>query len=147
LSLLKYELRYIVFYINDLEAKSLCQNRSNAKAVLLDATDHRQLLNIIKSHDIVVSFLPAIMHVSVAEICLLYKRNLVTASYISPAMKELDEKAKIAGLTFLNEIGLDPGIDHLTACQIFDEVKSKGGKVTSFVSWCGGLPAPEYSNH
>jgi len=72
---------------------------------------------------------------------------MVTASYVSEAMQKLNDKAVAAGITILNEVGLDPGIDHLTAMKFIDNVKSKGGKLTSFVSWCGGLPAPEASDN
>ncbi len=115
--------------------------------VPLDVKNSDALGNLVSTHDIVVSFVPAIMHPLVAEQCLKFNKHLVTASYISPAMQAFDVRAKQAGLTFMNEIGLDPGIDHLTACQMFDEVKEKGGQINSFVSWCGGLPAPEFSNN
>ncbi len=68
---------------------------------------------------------------------------MVTASYISPEMQALHDKAKEAGITILNELGLDPGIDHLLAMQVFDDIKAAGHTPTSYVSWCGGLPAPE----
>ncbi|KAI8900382.1 Saccharopine dehydrogenase-domain-containing protein [Globomyces pollinis-pini] len=129
------------------EALNLSQNRPRAPVVPLDVSNKESLGSLVSSHDIVVSFVPATMHPIVAEECLKYNKNLVTASYISPAMKALDNRAKAAGLTLMNEIGLDPGIDHLTACQMFDHVKSNNGIITSFVSWCGGLPAPEVSNN
>lgn len=133
---------------DEIEARDLSQNRKNAPVVSLNVQNDTEYLGVlVKMHDIVVSFVPAAFHVLVAEQCLKFKKNLVTASYISPSMKALDQEAKKAGLIFMNEIGLDPGIDHLTACQIFDDVKDKGGKITSFISWCGGLPAPEYSNN
>ncbi len=72
---------------------------------------------------------------------------MVTASYISPALANLDTAAKNSGITLMNEIGLDPGIDHLTALSAFDEIKSEGGHITHFESWCGGLPAPEASDN
>ncbi|KAJ3270540.1 hypothetical protein HDV01_007743 [Terramyces sp. JEL0728] len=129
------------------EALRLSDNRPNAPVVPLDVSNKQQLGELVKSHDIVVSFVPATLHPIVAEECLKFKKNLVTASYISPAMQALNDRARQAGLTFMNEVGLDPGIDHLTACQMFDHVKNQGGKITSFVSWCGGLPAPEVSNN
>lgn len=87
------------------------------------------------------------MHVPIAEACIKNKKNLVTASYISPAMQALHEKATREGVLLLNEIGLDPGLDHLAAMKMIDEAREKGWSVESFVSWCGGLPAPEDSNN
>jgi saccharopine dehydrogenase-like NADP-dependent oxidoreductase len=91
--------------------------------------------------------LPATMHLSVAKECLKQKKNLVTASYVSNQMKELDAEAKKAGVIFLNEIGLDPGIDHLSAMKVIDDVKSKGGTMITFKSYCGGLVAPESNDN
>jgi saccharopine dehydrogenase-like NADP-dependent oxidoreductase len=76
-----------------------------------------------------------------------HKRNVVTTSYISDAIKALEPEVKKAGIVVMNEIGLDPGIDHLYAVKMIEEVHSKGGKIISFVSYCGGLPAPEASNN
>jgi saccharopine dehydrogenase-like NADP-dependent oxidoreductase len=91
--------------------------------------------------------LPAHLHIEVAKDCILLKKNIVTASYISDAMKELDEEAKKNNLIFMNEIGLDPGIDHISAMKIIDEIKEKGGKLLLFESFCGGLVAPESDNN
>ncbi|KAJ3074901.1 hypothetical protein HDU98_009870 [Podochytrium sp. JEL0797] len=132
---------------NTNEAKSLSASRPQAPTAHLDVSNPAALSTLIQNHDVVVSFVPASLHPTVANHCLDHKKHLVTASYISPEMKSLDEKAKAAGVTLLNEMGLDPGIDHLTAMQVFDEVKAQGGKVRSFVSWCGGLPAPEASGN
>ncbi|KAF9293993.1 hypothetical protein BGZ74_011470 [Mortierella antarctica] len=128
------------------EATSLALGRPNTKVVPLDVKDDVKMASLVKDSDIVVSFVPAPFHPVIAEHCIQEKKNMVTASYISPAMKALDERAQRAGITIMNEIGLDPGIDHLSAMKMIDEVKAEGGKVTSFVSWCGGLPAPEASN-
>ena len=138
----------IVIASNDIEeAESLARGRSQCSTISLDISDSQSLSKLVKESDIVVSFVPAFMHVAVAEKCLEFGKNMVTASYISPAMKELNAKALKKEITIMNEIGLDPGLDHLTACQVFDEVKEKGGVLTGFVSWCGGLPAPESSNN
>lgn len=75
--------------------------------------------------------------------CIKNQKNLVTASYISPEMEKLNEAAVDAGVLLLNEIGLDPGLDHLAAMKIIDECRERGEEIESFVSWCGGLPAPE----
>ena len=85
----------------------------------------------------------ASLHVPIAESCIKNKKDMVTASYISPEMECLNSSAESAGIILLNEIGLDPGLDHLAAMKIIDECKANGEIIESFVSWCGGLPAPE----
>lgn len=117
----------------------------NCVATSLDIHDSSQLDNLIKQHNLVICLVPAVFNTIVAESCLRMKKHLITASYISPKMKEMHETAEKEGLVFLNEIGLDPGIDHLEAMRVIDEVHQKGGVVKSFVSWCGGLPMPEFS--
>ena len=97
--------------------------------------------------DLVISMLPARFHLDVANDCVELKTNLITPSYISPEMRALDQVAKDAGIVIMNEIGVDPGLDHMSAMKIIDEIKSKGGKVTSFKSFCGGLIAPESDNN
>ncbi|KAI8906263.1 Saccharopine dehydrogenase-domain-containing protein [Gorgonomyces haynaldii] len=132
---------------NQEEGVHLSEHRLRAPVVPLDVSNDTELLSLIENHDIVVSFVPATLHPVVAQKCIQAKKHLVTASYISPKMKEFDAQCKHLGLTFLNEIGLDPGIDHLTAMQVFDETKHHGGRILGFTSWCGGLPAPEASNN
>lgn len=102
---------------------------------------------LIAEYDLTVSLLPYKYHTEVAKICLKYKKPLVTTSYVQPEMKALDEAAKKAGVLFLNEMGLDPGIDHMTAMKIIDYVHMKGGRVDEFYSLCGALPAPEAANN
>lgn len=129
------------------KALALIDNHTNGKAVALDVNNETDLENVIINNDVVISLLPYTYHVKVAKFCLKHLKHLVTTSYVSPAMKELDEEAKSKGLLFLNEIGLDPGIDHMSAMKIIDEVKQNGGKVVSFESICGGLPAPEANDN
>jgi saccharopine dehydrogenase (NADP+, L-glutamate forming) len=105
--------------------------------------DPAMLEKIVAENNIVVSLLPYKYHSDVAKVCLRHGKSLVTTSYIQPGMKELDDSARNAGLLFLNEIGLDPGIDHMTAMRIIDHIHGKGGKVEEFYSLCGALPAPE----
>ncbi|MCD4820007.1 MAG: saccharopine dehydrogenase NADP-binding domain-containing protein [Candidatus Cloacimonetes bacterium] len=105
--------------------------------------DDQAMENFVKDSDLVVSLLPAHLHVEVAKKCIKFKKNMVTTSYISPAMRALDSDAKNAGIIILNEIGVDPGIDHMSAMKIFHKVKNEDGKIVSFMSYCGGLPAPE----
>jgi saccharopine dehydrogenase-like NADP-dependent oxidoreductase len=102
-----------------------------------------QRQDAIQKADIVISMLPAHLHIEVAKDCIAYKKHMVTASYISDAMQDLDALAKENNLIFMNEIGLDPGIDHMSAMKIIDEIKAKGGKMLLFESFCGGLVAPE----
>ncbi|KAI9677539.1 MAG: Saccharopine dehydrogenase [NADP(+), L-glutamate-forming] [Caeruleum heppii] len=97
--------------------------------------------------DVVISLIPYIFHALVIKSAIRNKKNVVTTSYVSPAMLELEKEAKEAGITVMNEIGLDPGIDHLYAIKTIDEVHKAGGKIISFLSYCGGLPAPEASNN
>jgi saccharopine dehydrogenase-like NADP-dependent oxidoreductase len=102
-----------------------------------------QRQDAIQKADIVISMLPAHLHIEVAKDCIAYKKHMVTASYISDAMQDLDALAKENNLIFMNEIGLDPGIDHMSAMKVIDEIKVKGGKMLLFESFCGGLVAPE----
>ncbi len=124
-------------------AKKIINNHQNSRAILLDVFDKRQREDAIKKADIVISMLPARFHLQVAKDCVTFGKNMVTASYISKEMKALDKNVKEKGLVFMNEIGLDPGIDHMSAMQIIDRVKENGAKMLLFESFCGGLVAPE----
>ncbi len=128
-------------------AKQAVGNSVNAKAIFFNVTDDIQREEEITIADIVISMLPASMHILVAEDCVRLKKNLVTASYVSDEVAALDDKAKQAGVLLLNEIGLDPGIDHMSAMQIIDQIKADGGKLTSFKSFCGGLVHPDYDDN
>ena len=109
--------------------------------------DPEVLDKLVEEYDIVVSLLPYKYHADVAKVCLKYKRSLVTTSYVQPEMKALNEAARKAGVLFLNELGLDPGLDHMTAMKIIDYVHLKGGKVEEFYSLCGALPSPEAADN
>jgi saccharopine dehydrogenase-like NADP-dependent oxidoreductase len=119
-------------------AQNKTNNHPNATAIALDVFDKTQRSEAIQKADIVISMLPAHLHIEVARDCITY-----TASYISDSMQELDALAKENNLIFMNEIGLDPGIDHMSAMKVIDEIKAKGGKMLLFESFCGGLVAPE----
>lgn len=119
----------------------------NATAIALDINNTEQRQSEIHKADIVISMLPAHMHIEVAKDCILYNKHMVTASYISDAMQALDSQAKEKGLVFMNEVGLDPGIDHMSAMKVLDEIREQGGKVILFESFCGGLVAPESDNN
>ena len=102
-------------------------------------TDDKALDAEVAKHDLVISLIPYTFHATVIKSAIRNKKNVVTTSYVSPAMLELDAEAKAAGITVMNEIGLDPGIDHLYAIKTIDEVHKEGGKILSFLSYCGGL--------
>ncbi|KWU45427.1 saccharopine dehydrogenase [Rhodotorula sp. JG-1b] len=118
-----------------------------AEALAVDAADEASLDAAVKEHDLVISLIPYTQHANVIKSAIKYKKNVVTTSYVSPAMKALEKEAVEAGITVLNEIGLDPGIDHLYAVKTIDEVHRAGGKVKAFISYCGGLPAPESADN
>ncbi len=124
-------------------AQKKAKNHPRAKAIALDIKNKEEREQAIQSTDLVISMLPAFMHIEVAKDCVIFKKHLVTASYISPEMQALDEQVKANNLVFMNEIGLDPGIDHMSAMKVIDEIRAKGGKMLLFESFCGGLVAPE----
>ncbi len=119
----------------------------NGVALSFNATDSATRRPELEQADLVISMLPPLFHVGVAKDCIELKKNLITPSYISPEMRALDGAAKEAGILIMNEIGVDPGIDHMSAMQIIDAIRSKGGEITAFKSYCGGLIAPESDNN
>lgn len=136
--------------IGDLSAELAAKKTNghpNARPIAFDIFNPEQRHEEIKRADIVISMLPAHLHYEVAKDCIAFKKHMVTASYISPAMAELDRQVKEAGLVFMNECGLDPGIDHMSAMKVIDDIRDKGGKVILFESFCGGLVAPESDNN
>lgn len=128
-------------------AEKKTQKHPNATPIALNIFDTEERRSAIEKASIVISMLPAHLHIEIAKDCLEFKKHLVTASYISDAMKELDEDVKKNNLIFMNEIGLDPGIDHMSAMKIIDEIRAKGGKMLLFESFCGGLVTPESDNN
>ncbi|MFZ4436122.1 MAG: saccharopine dehydrogenase family protein [Flavobacterium psychrophilum] len=124
-------------------AQQKTNNHPHTIALALDIFNAEARAAAIQQVDLVISMLPAHLHIEVAKDCLVYKKNLVTASYISEAMQALDEDVKANNLIFMNEIGLDPGIDHMSALKVIDEIREQGGKMLLFESFCGGLVAPE----
>lgn len=130
------------------EADHIASQHNNVEAVLVDVVERPDIMaELVEAADVVVSLLPYSLHHEVVHHCITHKKNLVTASYCTDAMKDLHQSAVDAGITVINEVGLDPGIDHLLALDCFEEVERGGGKVESFVSYCGGLPAPEFSDN
>jgi saccharopine dehydrogenase-like NADP-dependent oxidoreductase len=113
----------------------------------LDVSDEGALEDLIRQTDLAVSMLPYVYHPLVAALCVKHKKHMVTTSYVKETMRALDGQAKEAGIILLNEIGVDPGIDHMSAMKVIHHVERKGGKIASFLSWTGGLPAPEASDN
>ena len=132
--------------IGDLDlsnAEKWTKNNPDAHALKLDIFEKGSRKKAIERADIVVSMLPARFHIEVARDCLLFGKHMVTASYVSKEMQALNEEAKSKNLVFLNEIGVDPGIDHMSAMQVIDRIRQSGGKLVLFESFTGGLMAPE----
>ena len=129
------------------KAGAIVKGFANGSALFCDVNDTNHLESLIKKHDIIVSLLPAAFHARVAQMCLKHDKHMVTASYASKEMRDLDSEAASKGLLFLNEVGVDPGIDHMSAKKIIDQVYAEGGKVIHFYSYCGGLPAPEHNDN
>lgn len=125
------------------QVKQKLNNHPNGIALSFDALDPEQRKPEIEKADLVVSMLPARFHVEVAKDCIALRTNLITPSYISKEMKQLHQEAVDAGVLIMNEIGVDPGIDHMSACKVIDRVHAEGGELYSFKSFCGGLIAPE----
>ena len=129
------------------KADKIIDNHPYGKAVELNVDDIELLEKLISDSDIVVSLLPYIYHVKVAKICIKHKKHLITTSYVSNEMYQLDKAAKNAGIILLNECGLDPGIDHMSAMRVIHEVEKNKGKVISFKSSTGALPSFESNNN
>ncbi|MFT4522946.1 MAG: saccharopine dehydrogenase-like NADP-dependent oxidoreductase [Bacteroidia bacterium] len=135
--------------VADLDLK-LAQNKcTNLRMVALkiDIQDDEILNQLVIKHDLIISMLPAHLHLNVAKACITHKVNMVTASYLSDEIKALHYQAKEAGITILNEIGVDPGLDHLSAMEIIHGIQSQGGQIEAFESFTGGLIAPESDNN
>lgn len=120
---------------------------TEASAVSVDVTDEAALDAEVAKVDLVISLIPYIYHVNLVKAAIKNKKNVVTTSYINPQLKALEKEIEAAGITVMNEIGLDPGIDHLYAVKTIEEVHAVGGKIKLFLSYCGGLPAPEASDN
>lgn len=154
-SLIRYLLKYSVEHewqirVDDQSielAKQKVANHPNGVALSFNALDPAERQPEIEKADIVISMLPARFHVEIAKDCITYKTSLITPSYISPEMKALDSEARKAGILIMNEIGVDPGLDHMSACRVLDQIREKDASIHSFKSFCGGLVAPENDNN
>lgn len=129
------------------KAEEMISGHPNGTAIAWTVEDEETLGMMVAGHDLTVSLLPYLHHLMVAKHCLKHNKNMVTTSYVKPEMQALDGSAKEAGIIILNEVGLDPGIDHMSAMRIIDHVHANGGKIEEFYSICGALPAPEAANN
>lgn len=131
------------------QQRKYATEHNNMSGLIMDVTrKHDDLSKMVEQSDLVVSLLPYSLHPLIAKMCINGKTNMLTASYLTSELKQLDQAAKDAGITVMNEIGLDPGIDHLLARQAIDEVHASGdARITSFVSYCCGLPTPEFADN
>lgn len=150
-SLIKYlldrtEIHQFKLHIADQSITSIQEkvaNNPHVHAIALDIHNKEAREALIQQADVVISMMPAFLHPIIANDCLTFGKHLVTASYISNELKEMDADVKAKGLIFMNECGLDPGIDHMSAMKVLDEIREKGGNPVHFESFCGGLVAPE----
>jgi saccharopine dehydrogenase-like NADP-dependent oxidoreductase len=129
------------------KAENLVKGFANGIARPVNVENIEAMAELVKENDIIVSLLPWVHHLKVAELCIKHDKHMATTSYVSEGMRKLDEAARSKKLLFLNEIGVDPGIDHMSAMKIIDHVHEQGGKVLHFYSYCGGLPAPENNDN
>ncbi len=129
------------------KAEKLIDDHAHGRAYSLNLQDEAKLGEFIDGCDLAVSLVPPAFHALVARMCIERRKPMVTTSYVSEEMQALDGPARSAGVVVLNEIGVDPGIDHMSAMQIIDDVKQRGGRIVSFKSYCGGLPAPEANDN
>lgn len=137
-----YEWQVTVGDISLTTARAKIADHPNGRAIYFNINDQQARIAEISRTDLVVSMLPESMHPLVARECLKFDKHLFTPSYVSSEIREMDNQARKKNLLFLNEMGVDPGIDHMSAMRIIDNIKRKGGKLLSFKSFCGGLVAP-----
>ena len=155
ISLIKYLLKNAVVYdwqiiVGDLSEKAAHEKvgqESRGKAIHFDIADETESRKIIAEVDVVISMLPAFLHAKVIEKCIEFKKPMLSASYVTDEIKALNDRILEAGIPVFMELGLDPGIDHMSAMKVINRIKEEGGEVTSFYSFTGGLVAPEYDNN
>lgn len=128
-------------------AMEAIDDHQKAKGIAFDVNNDEERNRLIDENDIIISMLPAHMHISVAKDCVKYKKHMVTASYVSDEMKALNKEAEAVGIIIMNEIGVDPGIDHLSAMRVIDQIKDSGAELHAFETFTGGLVAPECDNN
>ncbi|XP_057967291.1 alpha-aminoadipic semialdehyde synthase isoform X2 [Malania oleifera] len=143
----KNDVQVVVASLYLKDAEEVIEGIPNAMAIQLDVTDHECLCKYVSQVNVVISLLPASCHTIVANACIESRKHLVTASYVDDSMSILDSEAKVAGVTILGEMGLDPGIDHMMAMKMINQAHVRGGRIRSFTSYCGGLPSPAAANN
>ncbi len=130
--------------IDDEKAKKLIQGNPHGTALIIDiGSESKKLDELVADHDITINILPPHFMPIIAKVCIAKKKNLIGTNYVSQEIQDLDADAREAGITIIDEVGVDPGIDHMIAKKVIDDVHAIGGKVVSFKSYCGGLPAPD----
>jgi len=129
------------------KAEKLIEGHSLGRALSLNVDDVQAMRQLVQNCDVAVSLLPATRHIEVARACLDMGKHMATTSYVSPQMRALDAEAQEKGLLLLNEMGVDPGIDHMSAMRVVHTEEKAGGTLVGFSSWCGGLPAPEANDN
>ncbi|XP_019605616.2 alpha-aminoadipic semialdehyde synthase, mitochondrial isoform X5 [Rhinolophus sinicus] len=126
----------------------LLGKKYNINPVIMEIGKQEEKLgSLVAKQDLVISLLPYVLHPFVAKACIASRVNMITASYITPALKELEKSVEDAGITVIGELGLDPGLDHMLAMETIDKAKEVGATIESYISYCGGLPAPEHSDN
>ena len=133
--------------INEEAAQNIIGDKANATALKLDISESERVSALVAEADLIISLLPPKFHTDIAAMSLEHGKNFLTASYLSDEMKTMHEQVKAKGLVFMNEVGLDPGIDHLTAMEMIDEARDEGYKILSFDSHCGGIPSRKSANN
>jgi len=133
----------IIADVNEDLIISKTKNAASTKAIVADITDEMQRTALIRNSDLVISMMPPSLHMLIARDCLAYGKHLLTASYVDDPLRQLEPALKEKGILFLCEMGLDPGIDHMSAMKLIHQIKGSGGQIISFQSHCGGLVAPE----
>ncbi|PLX14445.1 MAG: saccharopine dehydrogenase [Marinilabiliales bacterium] len=133
--------------IDEEMAKKKVNGSDYGTAISFDINDEEFAKNSIKNHDVVISMLPAFMHMKVVEKCIEFKKPMLTASYATPEIKAMHQQAQDAGIPIIMELGVDPGIDHMSAMHVINRIRKEGGDLQSFYSFTGGLVAPESDNN
>jgi saccharopine dehydrogenase-like NADP-dependent oxidoreductase len=129
------------------KAEALIEGHPRGRALAVNVDNDAALESLVKQNDLAISMLPYVYHPKVAAMCVKHGKHMVTTSYVKDAMRALNKPAEDARVVLLNEVGVDPGIDHMSAMKVIHHVERQGGRVASFMSWCGGLPAPEANDN
>ncbi|MFC2114354.1 saccharopine dehydrogenase C-terminal domain-containing protein [Bacteroidota bacterium] len=145
--LLSHEIKVTLADMEIGKAKKVLKDHPNGTAIQFNASEPEMFDKYVPEVDLVVSLLPYSFHAKVLDYCIKYGKNMVTTSYLKPYMLELEPQIKEAGIIMLNEVGVDPGIDHMSAMRIINKIHKNGGSIKDFYSFCGALPAPEAANN